>query len=74
MKLDVTTQKSNVIYECSHTICNTGELSYKMEVSALKLVMDASAKSDNLQYDMLGCLVVCLIDQAFDGPSVILID
>ena len=51
-----------------------------MEGSALKLVMDASAKSfivlkfDNLQNDMLGCWVVRLINQASDGPGIILID
>ena len=28
-----------------HILCNTGELSIKMEGSALKLVMNASAKS-----------------------------
>ena len=31
-------------------------------------------KSDNLQYNMLGRWVDLLIDQAFDGPSIILID
>ena len=34
----------------------------------------AMFKSDNLQYYMLGCWVDCLIDQASDGPSIILID
>ena len=51
-----------------------------MEVSALKLVMDARAKSfivlksDNLQYNTLGRWVDRRIDQASDGPSIILID
>ena len=31
-------------------------------------------KSDNLQYNTLGCWVDRLIDQASDGPSIILID
>ena len=31
-------------------------------------------KSDNLQYNMLGRWVDCLIDQASDGPSIVLID
>ena len=31
-------------------------------------------KSDNLQYNMLGHRVDHLIDQASDGPSIILID
>ena len=31
-------------------------------------------ESDNLQYNTLGRWVNCLIDQAFDGPSIILID
>ena len=31
-------------------------------------------KSDNLQYDTLSCWVDRLIDQASDGPSIILID
>ena len=65
---------------CCHILCDTGELPIKMEGSALKLVMDASAKSfivlksDNLQYNTLGRWVVRLIDQASDGPSIILID
>ena len=31
-------------------------------------------KSNNLHYDMQGCWVDCLINQAYDGPSIILID
>ena len=31
-------------------------------------------KSDNLQYSTLGRWVDCLINQASDGPSIILID
>ena len=31
-------------------------------------------KSDNLQYDVMGRWIDCLIDQASDGPSIILIN
>ena len=71
---------SSVVVVVIYILCNTGELSIKMEGSALKLVMDASAKSfivlksDNLQYNTLGCWVNCLLDQSSDGPSIILID
>ena len=36
-------------------------------------VAQSHLKSDNLQYDTLGCWVDCLIDQACDGPRIILI-
>ena len=71
---------SSVVVVVINVLCNTGELSIKMEGSALKLVMDASAKSfivlksDNFQYDTLGRWVVRRIDQASDGPSIIFID
>ena len=71
---------SSVVVVVIYILCNTGELSIKMEGSALKLVMDASAKSfivlksDNLQYNTLDRWVVHLINQASDGPSIFLID
>ena len=46
---------------------------YIKSLSSLKM-LQSDLKSDNLQYNTTGCWNDCLIGQASDGPSIILID
>ena len=55
--------------------CRTGQNKGRYrEKELLLLLVSLVLKSDNLQYNTLSCWVDCFINQASDGPSIILID
>ena len=65
-------KKPKIFFE--QLIFQKASLSNKFFLSVLGCVVWRAKKSDNLQYNTLGRWVDRLINQASDGPSIILID
>ena len=65
---------SGMILSVMRLLAETATLLVTGTSKSFKFSYCRVVKSDNLQYNMLGRWVDCLIDQASDGPSIILID
>ena len=60
-------KKGHDNYLCPYPLITMGQKTFSFTAEGI-------VKSDNLQYNMLGPWVDRFIDQASDGPSIILID